>query len=107
MITKSITITNPIGLHTRLAAGFVELTQTFQSDIKIQKGEIYCNAKEFLKILKLGITQGSHITLWVQGQDEEPAAKSIMEYLETLEEKHIPMLDPEEAQKLLLKCKPL
>ncbi|NIZ40556.1 HPr family phosphocarrier protein [Entomospira entomophila] len=107
MITKSVTITNPIGLHTRLAAGFVELTQKFYSDIKIQKGEIYCNAKEFLKILKLGITQGSQVTIWVQGEDEESAVTAIIDYLEHLEEKEIPMLNPEEAQQLLSKCKPL
>lgn len=97
MLSKIINIKNPSGLHTRLTASFVDKASKFEADIKIQKGEIYCNAKEFLKTLKMGIIQGSTISLWCDGSDEHEAMRVLSDYLERLEEQEIPMLSTEEA----------
>ncbi|NIZ18554.1 HPr family phosphocarrier protein [Entomospira culicis] len=105
MISKTITITSPIGLHSRLAAGFVEQAKRFHSEIKMQRGEIFCNAKEFLKVLKLSVTQDSQVTLWVEGDDEEDALAQLSHYLETLTDQEIPMLDDDEAALLLQNAK--
>jgi phosphocarrier protein HPr len=89
MLSKKIQIKNPVGLHSRLAARFVECARAFESDVQIQKGDIYCNAKEFIKILKLSITCGTTIVLFCQGTDEEKALDTLSVYLETLEEQEL------------------
>jgi phosphotransferase system HPr (HPr) family protein len=86
MLSKVIHINNPVGLHARLAATFVEQAKLFQSDVQLRKGEIYCNAKEFVKILKMSITYDTTIELFCQGVDEDLALTSLANYLEHLGE---------------------
>ena len=86
MQTLQIEITNPTGLHTRPGTGFVRLAKTFESTIRIQKGDKTANAKSLVKILKIGISQGDVVEITVEGSDEEQALAGIREYIENLEE---------------------
>lgn len=77
MIRKDIVIKNEMGLHARAAALFVLTTNKFASDIFIEKNGDMINAKSIMGIMALGISQGSVITLIVNGIDETEAVEEI------------------------------
>lgn len=77
MIRKDIVIKNEMGLHARAAALFVLTTNKFASDIFIEKNGDMINAKSIMGIMALGISQGSVITLIINGIDEAEAMEEI------------------------------
>ena len=66
-----ITITNPAGLHARPAAEFVKRAKASPSKITVTAGEKTGDAKSMLGILKLGATQGTTISVTVDGDDAD------------------------------------
>ena len=76
-----ITITNPAGLHARPAAEFVKRAKASSSNITVTANEKTVNAKSMLGILKLGATQGTTISVEVDGDD---AAEVISEFTDLL-----------------------
>ncbi len=64
-----ITITNPAGLHARPAAEFVKRAKASSSNITVTANDKTGNAKSMLGILKLGATQGTTISVEVDGDD--------------------------------------
>lgn len=66
-----ITITNPAGLHARPAKEFVKRAKASSSNITITAKEKTVNAKSMLGILKLGATQGTTISIEIDGDDAD------------------------------------
>ena len=66
-----ITITNPAGLHARPAALFVKRAKASSSNITVTAKEKTVNAKSMLGILKLGATQGTTISIEIDGDDAD------------------------------------
>ena len=64
MITKKLTILNKLGLHARAAAKVVYTANEFESTI-------------LMKLLMLSASQGSRISIEVDGTDQKDAMKSI------------------------------
>ncbi len=86
MISKTLKIKNPTGLHTRPANNFITLANSFESDITISKGDKTANAKSIIKLLRIGISQGDTVTLQAEGSDEEEAIASLESFINNLEE---------------------
>ena len=80
MVKKEITILNEIGLESKTAAMFIQKASNYKSSVWIEKGDRKANAKSLLGLLSLGIASGTKITLVVEGEDEEKAAKELVEY---------------------------
>ncbi len=76
-----ITITNPAGLHARPAAEFVKRAKASSSNITVTANDKTGNAKSMLGILKLGATQGTTISVEVDGDD---AAEVISDFTDLL-----------------------
>lgn len=76
-----ITITNPSGLHVRPAAEFVKRAKASSSNITVTANDKTVNAKSMLGILKLGATQGTTISVEVDGDD---AAEVISDFTDLL-----------------------
>jgi phosphotransferase system HPr (HPr) family protein len=53
----------------------------YESQIYLQYNDKRVNAKSIMGMLSLGITRGSLVTLFVEGSDEEEAARVLEEYL--------------------------
>jgi phosphotransferase system HPr (HPr) family protein len=81
MIEKKITVTDPNGLHTRPAKKLVDTAKTFQSDITLVKGDKEGNAKNLIKLMKLGIVCGTEITVRCAGSDEQAALEAVMKII--------------------------
>lgn len=82
MIRKDIEIKNEMGLHARAAALFVLTTNKFASDIFIEKNGDMINAKSIMGIMALGISQGSVISIIINGIDETEAMEEITHLVE-------------------------
>jgi phosphocarrier protein HPr len=80
--TRSATVTDPHGLHARPAAEFVETARGFESALQILVADKKGNCKSLLSVLKMGITQGTVVTLEADGPDEEQAVEALAGLLE-------------------------
>ena len=77
MVSQKITIKNKLGLHARAAVKLVNLANRFESSVRIEKDGNEIDGKSILGILTLAATQGSEITLTVEGKDETLALAAI------------------------------
>jgi phosphocarrier protein HPr len=82
MIEREVTIRNRTGLHTRPAATLVKLAAKFKSDFFIYKDGFQINGKSIIGVMTLAAEQGSKLVLRFSGEDEEDAAKAIVELFE-------------------------
>jgi len=81
VIEQAITIKNRLGLHARAAVKFVNTANRFVADVRIEKDGSEIDGKSILGILTLAATQGSDITLKIDGLDEEAAWKALAELI--------------------------
>jgi phosphotransferase system HPr (HPr) family protein len=86
VVKKELLITNPSGLHTRPAKKIVDAAKLFESEITIAKGDKEGSAKNLIKLMKLGITLGSTVTLSCDGPDEDRALAEIESLIASLTE---------------------
>ena len=77
MITKKLMVLNKLGLHARAAAKVVSTANKFESTIIITKDGKDADARSIMKLLMLSASQGSSISIEVNGSDQNDAMKSI------------------------------
>jgi phosphocarrier protein HPr len=77
MVTREVTIVNPLGLHARAAARFVRLASQFVASVRVSKGARELDGKSILGLLLLGAARGSSITIRTDGADAELAADAL------------------------------
>ncbi|MCX6566867.1 MAG: HPr family phosphocarrier protein [Candidatus Aminicenantes bacterium] len=83
MIEHVVRIKNRLGLHARAAVKFVNLANRFVADVRIEKDGSDVDGKSILGILTLAATQGSEITLRLNGEDEAAALRAIVELIDS------------------------
>jgi len=86
MFSATITVPNETGLHARPASQLAQLSQTFESQLRIIFGEEVIDPKSIISILSGGIAQGSIIKLTAEGPDEQFAGESLVNFIEALTE---------------------
>ncbi|MGH2567093.1 MAG: HPr family phosphocarrier protein, partial [Bacteroidota bacterium] len=79
---REATIKNRAGLHTRPAASLVKLAAKFKSEFFIEKDGFEINGKSIIGVMTLAADQGSKLKLRFSGDDEEEAAKAVLELFE-------------------------
>ena len=77
MQAREILIMCTDGLRAAKAAMFVEVAETFDSLIFVEKGNKKINAKSLTGVLSLGAKQGEKIYIFAEGKDEEQALDAI------------------------------
>ncbi len=82
MITRTVTIKNRAGLHTRPAAAIVKTAARFQSEFQIFKDQFEINGKSIIGVMTLAAEQGSVLELRFNGPDEERAAAAVVDLFE-------------------------
>jgi len=83
MVTKSVTLTNQVGLHARPATFFIQKANEFKCGIWIERDERKINAKSLLGVLSLGIVKGGEMNIITEGEDEEAAIAALLELVES------------------------
>lgn len=83
MLTKSLTVKNPSGLHLRPAGVLSQTAMKFKCDVIIECGEKKIVAKSVLNVMAAGIKCGTDITLICDGVDEAEAMETISAAIES------------------------
>jgi phosphotransferase system HPr (HPr) family protein len=83
-LRRSVTITNPQGLHMRPLQALVEVAGRFQSAVYLRKegSDEKVNGKSLLNLLTMGAEQGTVVHLEVSGPDCHEALTALTEVLE-------------------------
>jgi phosphocarrier protein HPr len=79
MIEKTVTITNPTGLHARPAALFVQTAGKFTSYVWLSKNDKKVNAKSIMGLMSLAVSSGTVIAIGAEGEDEQIAVKELID----------------------------
>lgn len=83
MLTKTLTVVNPSGLHLRPAGVLSQTAMKFKCDIIIECGEKRIVAKSVLNVMAAGIKCGTEIQLICDGEDEGEAMESMSHAIES------------------------
>ena len=74
MISRTVTIRNRAGLHTRPAATIVKKAAAYRCEFSITRDGFRINGKSIIGVMTLAAEQGSNLVLEFDGIDEEKAA---------------------------------
>lgn len=77
MYSAELRIINRLGLHARAAAKFVSLASTFASDVQLEREGRKVNGKSIMGVMMLAASQGTSLTLTIDGEDEDEAARQL------------------------------
>jgi phosphocarrier protein HPr len=80
--TRTVTVSNPEGLHARPAHLLVQLASKFESNILIGKDSELVDCKSILSLLTLGAGKGTELSVTAQGADAAAALESIVQLIE-------------------------
>jgi phosphocarrier protein len=81
-IEGEVTIGNPHGLHARPAAIFVQIANTYDSAVTLDKDGEIVDGKSIIAILSLGVNTGMKLKLVVEGVDASEAFEELKNFLE-------------------------
>jgi len=82
MIERTVKIINKAGLHTRPAATIVKMAAKYKCDFFISRDGMNINGKSIIGVMTLAAEEGAELLLTFNGEDEEEAAKEIIDFFE-------------------------
>jgi phosphocarrier protein len=80
--SRTVTVTNALGLHARAAARFVHVATRFESHIRVGRDAKTMDGKSIMGILLLAAACGTAITISAEGPDEAAAVAALVELVE-------------------------
>ena len=83
--SRTVTITNKLGLHARPAMLFVELAGTFESDVSVRRvdGTEAIDGKSIMQMMMLAATQGTELEIEASGDDADEAVRKLEELVKS------------------------
>ncbi len=83
MTSRSVIVTNPLGMHARAAARFVHLATRFESRVRVSRQGREMDGKSIMGILLLAAARGCTLTISADGGDELDAVTALAALVET------------------------
>jgi phosphocarrier protein HPr len=83
MTSRTVTVTNALGLHARAAARFVHLATQFSARIHVGHGAKMMDGKSIMGILLLAAARGTALTISADGPDEVDAVTALCGLVES------------------------
>ncbi|HIZ56362.1 MAG TPA: HPr family phosphocarrier protein [Firmicutes bacterium] len=83
MVSKTVQVINPMGMHMRPAQLFIKTITPFACDVTILANGQEINAKSIMNLMAACIKQGTEIEIQCNGADEEAALKAAVELVES------------------------
>lgn len=81
MIKVNALIINKLGLHARASAKFVSTAAKFQSHLEVSKQSQTVNGKSIMGVMMLAASQGTELTLQIDGPDEVEMEKALLDLI--------------------------
>lgn len=82
LLSKSFVITNTKGLHVRAATVLAKTASQFQSTVCVELRGEKANGKSVMNLLLLTASQGTSITVTINGSDAQNAMSAIQAVVE-------------------------
>jgi phosphocarrier protein FPr len=94
--SDAIIVPNATGLHARPAAVLANVAKSFQSEIKLQLGERFANARSITSLMALEVGQNDKVVLIAKGADAKQAVEKLGELIAAGlgDEGHVPAPAP-------------
>lgn len=83
MVTKTLTVTNPQGLHMRPASVLAGAMGKYKSEITITHNGNAINAKSVMNLIAACIKCGSEIVIACNGEDEQAMLEEAVSMIES------------------------
>jgi phosphocarrier protein len=83
MVSREVSISNPLGMHARAAARFVHAATGFRSQVRVSRGNRSTDGKSIMGILLLAAARGTVLTVATDGPDEREALDSLCDLIDT------------------------
>ena len=77
-----IEIRNPEGLHMRPAMQFVDLANSFESDISVGHQDVTVDAKSIMQMTMLAATCGTRLEITAVGTDADRAVEALRDLVD-------------------------
>ncbi|MEQ8211832.1 MAG: HPr family phosphocarrier protein [Lacipirellulaceae bacterium] len=81
-VQRTVTVTNPQGIHIRPAEQLARLAEQFNSEITITHETYRVDAKSIMHVMTLAARQGVELTLEARGKDAQEAIDAIAQLVE-------------------------
>lgn len=78
MIECRARVVNPLGLHARAAARFVQVASRFESTVTVTAGRRRVDGKSILGLLLLAAARGTELVIETDGVDEQAATDELL-----------------------------
>jgi len=78
----TVTIVNKLGMHARPAMAFVDLANTFKSQVTVRKGSQAVDGKSIMQMMMLAATKGTKLEVEVVGPDADKALEDLAALVE-------------------------
>ena len=75
--SEAILVPNPTGFHARPAAVLANVAKSFQSEVKVQKGDRSANARSVTSLMGLEVVGGDKVVLVAKGPDAKEAIREL------------------------------
>ena len=83
MVSRVVSISNPLGMHARAAARFVHAATGSRSQVRVSRGTQTTDGKSIMGILLLAAARGTALTITTDGPDEREALDALCALIET------------------------
>ena len=83
MTSRTVTVSNALGLHARAAARFVHLASRFESQIRVGRDAKVMDGKSIMGILLLAAARGTALRISADGTDETAAVDALVQLVES------------------------
>jgi phosphocarrier protein HPr len=80
---REVQVRNRLGMHARAAVKFVQIANTFKSEVKVVKDGQEANGKSIMGLLTLVAAHGVTMTVVCDGDDAEPAVTALADLVGT------------------------
>lgn len=75
--SRTVTVTNALGMHARAAARFAHLASRFHANVTVARGTRAVDGKSILGLLLLSASQGTEVLIEAEGPDAEDAVAAL------------------------------
>ena len=80
---REVQVRNKLGMHARAAVKFVQLANTFKSEVKVVKDDQEANGKSIMGVLTLVAAHGVTMTVVCDGDDAAAAVTALADLVGT------------------------
>ena len=79
--SDAILVPNATGLHARPSAVLASIAKSFQSEVRLQLGDRFANARSITSLMALEVGRGDKVVLVAKGADAKEAVEKLSELI--------------------------